>query len=366
MALLGAIAWMLATNFGGVHDQLWQSSRWLPLLGAMLGCHCWVPLLGAIAGVPLLGAIARTNWPECCTILRCTLLCIDNTQIGLCYLGSMLVYFFRCFCAGFSSVSFLYFYNFPQTYSSSTMRPITTVKRFLKGETPSVPLPPGIDDDATSNPSTASWLLVSQSGTQTQTNHIKNTKDVECQTTPFGQPLYHRPRACAKHFFDSSKDAPASVPSFSPRSNFLSYITEAFKHLNFIVLLHRRVVRLIRAPHNLCNISDQLPNRFRRRLLSEKPLPRCNLPQRRTLQKPNVLAHNSEPFSTTSNSHPSFSVKFTILSFWTYRSRCRQSRHGWPLSLHADLESLGMLVPVSHANPSWSTTLSPTRLFTCL
>ena len=31
----------------------------MPLLGATLGCHCWVPLLGAIAGVPLLGAIAR-------------------------------------------------------------------------------------------------------------------------------------------------------------------------------------------------------------------------------------------------------------------------------------------------------------------
>ena len=95
-ALLGAIAWCHC---------------WVPLLGAMLGCHCWVPLLGchallgaiawchcwvpflgAIAGVPLLGAIARKNWPECYTVLPCTFLYIDNSQIGLCYLGIFGVY----------------------------------------------------------------------------------------------------------------------------------------------------------------------------------------------------------------------------------------------------------------------------------
>ena len=103
-----------------------------------------------------------------------------------------------------------------KTYPSSTMRPITIVKHFLKGETPSVPLPPNIDDDATSNPSTGSWLLVSHSGTQA--NHAKNTKEVECQTTPLGPPLHHRPRFCAKRFFDLSKDDPTSVPSFSTRS----------------------------------------------------------------------------------------------------------------------------------------------------
>ncbi len=103
-----------------------------------------------------------------------------------------------------------------KTYPSSTMRPITIVKPFLKGETPSVPLPPDIDDDATSHPSTGSWLLVSHSGTQA--NHAKNTKEVECQTTPLGPPLHHRPRFCAKRFFDLSKDDPTSVPSFSTRS----------------------------------------------------------------------------------------------------------------------------------------------------
>ena len=143
--LLGCHCWvpLLGCHCVGCHCgvplpdasyQLWRSSRWVPLLGAiagvpllgccwvpLLGCHCWVPLLGchcvgchcgvplpdasyqlwrssrwvpllgAIAGVPFLGAIERKNWPECYTVLRCAFLYIDNTQIGLCYLGSMLV-----------------------------------------------------------------------------------------------------------------------------------------------------------------------------------------------------------------------------------------------------------------------------------
>ena len=78
----------------------------VPLLGAMVRCHCWVPLLGAIVGchgwmpllVPLLRAIARNHCEKKLTrvLHRSPLhfLCIDNTPIGLCYLGSMLVYFF--------------------------------------------------------------------------------------------------------------------------------------------------------------------------------------------------------------------------------------------------------------------------------
>lgn len=66
------------------------------------------------------------------------------------------------------------------------------VKRFLKGETPSIPLPPGVDE-LSSNPSTGSWLLVSQSPTL--------TREVECQTSPSEQALCHRPRARVKRFF---------------------------------------------------------------------------------------------------------------------------------------------------------------------
>ena len=56
----------LTSNRRGDGHQLWRGSRWVPLLGAIARCHCWVPLgaiavchwvpmLGAIAGVPLLG-----------------------------------------------------------------------------------------------------------------------------------------------------------------------------------------------------------------------------------------------------------------------------------------------------------------------
>ena len=56
----------MGTNFGGVHVgcHCWGAMgaiAGVPLLGAIARCHCWVPLLaamGAIAGVPLLGAIA--------------------------------------------------------------------------------------------------------------------------------------------------------------------------------------------------------------------------------------------------------------------------------------------------------------------
>ena len=50
-AIAGCHCWMLATNFGGVH----------------VGCHCWVAIAGCHAGVPLLGAIARCH---CCVPLR--------------------------------------------------------------------------------------------------------------------------------------------------------------------------------------------------------------------------------------------------------------------------------------------------------
>ena len=93
----------------------------VPLLGAIVGYHCsvlWlggtvttnfnfggtdvVPLLGAIAGaiVVCYGAIFRatnfTQTPKKTTMnlascRRYTVLYIDNTQVGFCYLGSMLV-----------------------------------------------------------------------------------------------------------------------------------------------------------------------------------------------------------------------------------------------------------------------------------
>ena len=78
--------WMLATNFGGVHV---GCHCWVPCWGAIAGCHCSVLLLGCHCWVPLREKIE----PECYTVLRCTFPYIDNKQIGLCYLGSMLVLF---------------------------------------------------------------------------------------------------------------------------------------------------------------------------------------------------------------------------------------------------------------------------------
>ena len=44
---------------------------------------------------------------------------------------------------------------------------------------------------------------------------------------------------------------------------------------------------------------------------------------------------------------------------------CRQRGYRWLTSLLADLESLGLLVPTSYANASWSTTFVATGLSSC-
>ena len=57
LLLLGAIA---GVPLLGASYQLWPGSRWVPLLGA--GCHAGVPLLGAIAGRQLACAIWGLCW----------------------------------------------------------------------------------------------------------------------------------------------------------------------------------------------------------------------------------------------------------------------------------------------------------------
>ena len=83
------------------------------------------------------------------------------------------------------------FSSFSPSPSSHLMKPITIVKRFLKGEAPSIPLPPGTDDEVVSNPSTESWLLISQSSTRQRAHHVASTKEAECQTRPAIQPFYN-------------------------------------------------------------------------------------------------------------------------------------------------------------------------------
>ena len=46
----------------------------VPLLGAIVRCHCWVPLLGCHCWVPLWGAMAGCHcWRHCCVPLRETM-----------------------------------------------------------------------------------------------------------------------------------------------------------------------------------------------------------------------------------------------------------------------------------------------------
>ena len=70
---------------------------WVPWWGAIAECHCGVPWWDAIArchgGVPFLGAW----WSAvagCHSWLPWWDAIVENTKIGLCYLGSMLEYFF--------------------------------------------------------------------------------------------------------------------------------------------------------------------------------------------------------------------------------------------------------------------------------
>ena len=79
----------MRTNFGGVDV--------VPLLGAIVGCHCSVLWLrgrvttnfGGVDVVPYKGAIVVCyGWGHFC-------LYIDNTKIGFCYLGSMLAKLIR-------------------------------------------------------------------------------------------------------------------------------------------------------------------------------------------------------------------------------------------------------------------------------
>ena len=91
--LLGAIE--CAMVVGESDGQLWGSGR-----GAIARCHCsvlwlgggWRPILKKITWchcrVPSQGAEKKLPWASC---RCCVVLYIDNTKIGLCYLGSMLV-----------------------------------------------------------------------------------------------------------------------------------------------------------------------------------------------------------------------------------------------------------------------------------
>ena len=93
-----AIGVLTSNRGGGRRTTLQGAVDVVPLLGA-IGCHCSVLRLGGgvttnfggVDVVPLLGAIAGCHRSVLWLGGAFSLLYIDNTKIGFCYLGSMLV-----------------------------------------------------------------------------------------------------------------------------------------------------------------------------------------------------------------------------------------------------------------------------------
>ncbi len=154
----------------------------------------------------------------------------------------------------------------PQSCTLGSMRPVAIVKRLLKGETPSIPLPPGIDDDLTSNPSTASWLLLSQSCTRKQSNPITSTPNyVGPAALLQSPPSMHYTLSGTTRWYTS----PCAIFS-KPRR--LSLFMGACNPQSFTALRHHCLelpcLQLKRHSH----LWNQRPSHFLPRLPSEKPL----------------------------------------------------------------------------------------------
>ena len=155
----------------------------------------------------------------------------------------------------------------PQLVQFGSMKPITIVKHFLKCETPSIPLPPGIDDEIVSNPSTESWLLISQSFTRQVANL---TKEAECQIQSALQSFTAIP--------DPASNAPwvsPLVPSFKLESK-VPNLTMAGSNLQVSIVLqsHGSVT-----PHQ----------RYHRKKIFLKPTPNKSLPSPTSFRK--ALTH---------------------------------------------------------------------------
>ena len=92
---------------------------------------------------------------------------------------------------------------------NTKMLPVTVVKRFLNRQVPTVPLPPDIDEDLTSN--AGSWLVVSE------TRKPPCTASIACQTSSESQLQVVKPRARLRDYiFEESQALPP--PKFRPKS----------------------------------------------------------------------------------------------------------------------------------------------------
>ena len=92
------------------------------------------------------------------------------------------------------------------------------VKRFLKNETPDLPLPINIDDDKVSLPSSASWPVVSDATAKAASTDQKPTLTVGCQTLPQGQVNSRGPRTNVKRLCPYDADTPLQPPKFGLKS----------------------------------------------------------------------------------------------------------------------------------------------------
>ena len=89
------------------------------------------------------------------------------------------------------------------------MLPVTVVKRFLNRQVPTVPLPPDIDEELTSN--SGSWLVVSE------TRKPPCAASIACQTSPTSQLQMVKPRARPREdIVEESQALPP--PKFRPKS----------------------------------------------------------------------------------------------------------------------------------------------------
>ncbi len=122
---------------------------------------------------------------------------LGKNCLGHVFFVCFFLFFSFCFFCFLSFFPFFHDCRSPQSFSSSVMKPITIVKRFLKGETPAIPLPPGIDE-STSNPSTGSWLLVSNS--PAQSNHFNLTKGSGVPNISNGTDSVRPPQGMCKTF----------------------------------------------------------------------------------------------------------------------------------------------------------------------
>lgn len=95
------------------------------------------------------------------------------------------------------------------------MFPVTIVNRFLKRQTPQVPLPPDIDEEYDSR--SESWVMVSNSRSTVTRTPAKPTSNMACQTSSFSETTNHRPRSRVPDNLYDERDA-LPPPCFGPKA----------------------------------------------------------------------------------------------------------------------------------------------------